>query len=232
MWTLVTGGAKGLGAALCIALAKEKHRIAIHYRTNKEKALEVAKECRSLGTEAQVIQGDFSSPKLVEVFAKNYLQEFSDTIHLVNNVGNYFVGSPLRTPFSEWLSLYQVNLLSPVFLSQFLADSIIRHQGQIINIGTAGLTKKIASTYATAYMMTKEGLWSFTRSLAKELAPQRVRVNMVSPGELVESVDHHSLPMHRPAYFEEICRVVTFLLAPESSYITGQNIEVAGGLSL
>lgn len=232
MWTLVTGGAKRLGAALCLSLAEKGYSVVVHYNHSEKEALEVVAQCQAKGVQAAAIQGDFSSVESVKDFVHRYLHQFPETVNLINNVGDYLIRSALQTSIEEWIYLFQTNLHTPFILTKLLVPSLIRHQGHIINIGVSGLRVHAASTYSTAYTLTKEGLWGLTLAVARELAPQGVSVNMVSPGELDISVDHHRIPMHRPAYCWEVCRVVNFLLDPESSYITGQNIEVAGGLGL
>lgn len=232
MWTLVTGGAKGLGAALSLYLAEQGFSLAVHYNHSSQEALEVVAKCKQWGGRAEAIQGDFSSLEGVQDFLSRYQKQFIETAVLINNVGDYLTGSALQTPIDKWISLFQVNLHTPFLLSQVLAPSLIKNKGHIINIGASGLKRNSASTYSTAYTMTKESLWKLTLSLARELAPQGVRVNMVSPGELERSVSRHPIPMKRPAACREVCRVVNFLLDPASEYLTGQNIEVAGGLGL
>lgn len=231
-WILVTGGAKRLGAALCLALAEKGHAVAVHYNRSQTEALEVVAQCQARGQPAAAIQGDFSSMESTQDFVQRYLQQFPETTGLINNVGNYLIRSALHTSIEEWSSLFQVNLHAPFMLMQALAPSLIRHKGQVINIGISGLKRQSAYTNSTAYHLTKEGLWGLTLALARELAPQGVRVNMVSPGQLDISVDQRPAPMQRMAHCSEVCHVVNFLLDPLSTYLTGQNIEVAGGLSL
>lgn len=232
MWTLVTGGAQRLGAALCMALAEKGHSVVVHYNHSQQEALEIVARCQAIGRQAAAIQGDFNSPTNVKEFVQRYLHQFSETVALINNVGNYLIGSALHTSPEDWINLFQVNLHTPFILTQALVPSLIRHRGQIIHIGVSGLKPHAAHTYSTAYTLTKEALWGLTLATARELAPQGIRVNMVSPGQLDISVDRHPIPMHRSGYCWEVCRVVSFLLDPESAYITGQNIEVAGGLGL
>jgi NAD(P)-dependent dehydrogenase (short-subunit alcohol dehydrogenase family) len=236
MWTLVTGGAKRLGAALCLALAEKGRSVVVHYNHREKEALDIVAQCQAIGGQAAAIQGDFSSTAGVKDFIQRYLEQFSDTEILINNVGNYLTRSALQTSIEEWTDLFQVNLHTPFLLAQALAPSLIQQQGQIINIGMAGIMRHTAHTYSTAYNLTKEGLLGLTLALARELASQKVRVNMVSPAHLSFSVDLPEnlaeLPMKRPAYCWEVCRVVNFLLDPASAYITGQNIEVAGGVGL
>jgi NAD(P)-dependent dehydrogenase (short-subunit alcohol dehydrogenase family) len=232
MWTLVTGGAKRLGAALCLALAEKGHSVVVHYNQSREEALEIAANCKAISGQAATIQGDFSSSDNVKEFVIRYMEQFSETVALINNIGDYFIGSALQTSVENWIYLFQVNLHAPFILTQALVPSLIRNKGQIINIGASGLRRRSANTYATAYHLSKDSLFGLTLALARELAPQGIRVNMVSPGLLNFSVDQYPIPMNRPAYCHEVCRVVNFLLDPESAYITGQNIEVAGGLGL
>lgn len=235
-WTLVTGGAKRLGAEICRTLAERGHNIVVHYNTSKDDAEKVVEQCRSYGVNAESIQGDFSERSGTEAFIKNYQERYPSTINLINNVGNYFILSALETPVHEWMELFQTNLHAPFMLIRSLTDSIKNQKGNIINIGVVGVGNIKADVDSTAYRITKQGLWLLTRSLAKELASFHVRVNMVSPGYLDIAVDLPEdvsvLPMGRAGKPYEVARVVAFLLDPESDYITGQNIEVAGGVKL
>lgn len=217
---------------MCVALAEQGHDVAVHYNHSRDEALEVAAACQTHGVHAAAIQGDFSSVENVKKFAADYREQFPDTAILINNVGNYLIGSALETSVEDWLNLFQVNLHTPFILTQFLSGLVIINKGQIINIGASGLKRHSAHRYSAAYTLAKEGLWGLTLALARELAPQGVRVNMVSPGQLDNSIDSYEIPMKRPAHCWEVCRVVNFLLDPASAYITGQNIEVAGGLGL
>jgi 3-oxoacyl-[acyl-carrier protein] reductase len=234
-WTLVTGGAKRLGANVCLSLAQKGYSVVVHYNRSQQEALDIVQQCRAFNVEAEAIQGDLSSLETTSIFVERYLSQFSETMCLINNVGNYLIKSLLHTSSQEWLNLIQTNVLAPLTLTQALIPSIKRHRGNIINIGTSGLRLNKADCYSPAYTITKQSLWLMTDSLAKELASHQVTVNMVSPGQLDISVDLppvERLPMHRPATCSEISRVILFLMNPESGYITGQNIEVAGGFRL
>ena len=232
MWTLVTGGAKNLGAALCLSLAEAGRSVVVHYSQSQREALDVVALCRAKGGQAEAIQGDLSSIENVQEFLRRYLERFPETNGIINNVGDYLLRSASETSIEEWTHLFQLNLHAPFLLTQALAPSLIRNKGNVINIGVSGLYQHKGSLKAAAYLLTKQALLGLTLSLAREWAPLGVRVNMVSPGELEHSVDHHLIPMERPATCSEVCRVVNFLLHPESQYLTGQNIEVAGGLGL
>lgn len=235
-WTLVTGGAKRLGAEICTVLAEEKHNILVHYLSSAHEAKEVVKACREMGVEAELIKGDFSTKEKTEAFIKEVLTHHPDIENLINNVGNFVVGSALKITPKVWYDLFQTNFHTPIALIQGLMPSIRKCHGSVINIGTAGMGSMRADIKYAPYTSTKAALLWLTKSLARELAPDGVRVNMVSPGQLdisVElSIDVSSIPMRRAGTCKEAAQIVAFLLRRENNYITGQNIEVAGGLSL
>lgn len=235
-WTLVTGGAKRLGAEICRTLARQGHSLVIHYRTSQKEAEEVAAYCRNLGVKAETLQGDFVSRGSTEEFLTRYLSHFSETQFLVNNVGSYLTAPASETTLEEWEALFQSNANAPFAIIKSLAEPLKRHQGAIVNLGIAGLESSRADLYSTAYTCAKLSLLKLTRSLAREWAASQVRVNMVSPGYLENAVDLPrdlaSLPMRRPAALSEVSGMIAYLLSSDSRYITGQNIEIAGGVRL
>lgn len=235
-WTLVTGGAKRLGAEICRTLAGQGHHLVIHYNKSKQEAIEVADACKEMGVHAEYLHGDFSTGDSTQAFLNAYLAKFESTENLINNVGNYRIDSALNTPAEDWYSLFQTNLHAPFKLIQGLSPSLAINKGSIINLGVAGIEAVRADTYHTVYGLTKLSLWMLTKSLAKELAPSLVRVNMVSPGYLDNSSDlmnnGSSLPMKRACTLREVADVIAFLLKQDNNYITGQNIEVSGGVRL
>lgn len=235
-WTLVTGGAKGLGSSICQELSNCGHNVLIHYNTSEKEAHDLKESLVKLGRLAECVQGDFSSQKTLKDFIKKVSSEFYDIAFLVNNVGEYSLGSFLDSANEQCLNLFQTNFHAPLCCCKALIPSIKIHRGAIINIGVAGVNHIPADTYSSVYTSTKLALWMATKSLAKELASFGVRVNMVSPGILDNAIDLqqnlHAIPMGRPGKLSEVAKVVAFLLDANSSYITGQNIEIAGGVRL
>jgi NAD(P)-dependent dehydrogenase (short-subunit alcohol dehydrogenase family) len=234
-WILVTGASRRIGAEIALTLAAHKHSVVAHYRSHRSEAESVAEHCRAQGVAAETIQGDFQTMEGVERFLADYLSRFQETYGIVNNVGNYPLLSATQTSPRLWAELYQTNLHAPFALIQGLLPSLKRNKGRIVNMGATGAKRLSANTSATAYRGTKQGLYFLTLSLAKELAADEVTVNMVSPGYTEVAVDlddPKKLPMKRAATLKEVAEVVALCFQPEWSYITGQNIEVAGGVGL
>lgn len=233
-YTLITGGAKGLGRSTAEYLASKGHSIIIQYRFSLEEAKNVVDKCRSYGVEAHYIQGKFDTFLEIEQFIKNYLERFARTKHVVHNVGSYYLNSALETPLVEWEKIFMSNLHLPFMLSQALSPSLIATKGTITSIGVAGLTAGRGDIYSSAYTIAKQALLQFTRSVAKELASKGVRANMISPGYLENSIDlpedEKKIPIGHPSKFEEVAKVIGFIM--DTDTITGQNIEVAGGVRL
>lgn len=234
-WTLVTGGSKRLGAEICRTLAADGYSLIIHYRTDMQEAIKVADSCRNHGVRAEILQGEFSSNESTKQFIQTCLAEYGPIKNLINNVGIYPKESVLNTSPDHLEALFQVNLHTPFALIQGFLPGIRESRGGIINLGVAGIEMARAAKFNGAYRLTKTTLLALTRSLAYELASDLVRVNMVSPGQLDISVDQpdpHTLPMGRLVMSKEVARTIAFLLQDDNVPITGQNIEIAGGLSL
>lgn len=232
---LITGAAKGLGAQIALELAKLGHSLLLHTRKSVKQLEEVAKTCRSFGVVVEWIEGDFSTAETTDDFIRR-LEKRNDPIQgVVNNVGAYFLGALEKTSLLDWRSLFESNLHAPQGIILSLLPSLKKRGGRIVNVGAAGLKGERGAVLAPAYQATKKGLAALTLSLAKELAPVGVTVNMVSPGYMENSVelpDLKSFPMQRAATLEEVAKLVAFFFAPEAAYITGQNIEIAGGVGL
>ncbi|MFZ0564681.1 MAG: SDR family oxidoreductase [Chlamydiales bacterium] len=230
---LVTGAAKGLGKEICCQLAAKGHDLVIHYRQSEKEAKELKEVCQGLGVQAEILYGDFSTTDSLEAFIQVYLEQIPLTKGLVNNVGNYLIAPLADTEKHQWHDLFQTNLFAPIFLVQALLPFIQKEKGGIVNLGVSGLNPARPFLKAGAYATAKSALWFYTLSMAKQLAPHMVNVNMVSPGYLEETAEKpnpNNLPMRRLITFQEIARVVAFLFEAKSSSITGQNIEVAGGV--
>ncbi len=213
---LVTGASKRLGALICYELASNGYDLYIHYRTSKKEAEQVREACQKMGVNAEIIGGDLMSiePPAVD--------------HLINNVGVYTKESLLNYSIEEWKECFEVNCFAPFALTRRFLPTL----KSVLNIGVSGLEN--SDRQCSLYRLTKKTLLHVTKMLAAELAPQGIRVNMVSPGQLSISEDLpedlKSLPMGRATMPSEITEMIVHLL--KSPSITGQNIDISGGLGL
>lgn len=223
MSMLITGGAKKLGRTLTLAVSK-KYPVVIHYKNSKLEAMELQKE---IG--AEIIYGDFSSQEGIMSFVHEHKKRFPKTEGLIHNASHYLFGSFTEAPMDKGLMQWNTDFLTALILARELSSSL----KNIIFLGIAGIMHSLSDTRTSFYTLSKLNLLMLTKSLAKELAPKHVRVNMISPGYLEDSIDQpKSLPMQRPAKWLEIAEAVLFLLDPKNSYITGQNLEIAGGVRI
>ncbi len=235
-WALVTGGARGLGAEICKKLSKQGYSLVIHYNTSKVEAEKLKVVCQDLGVTVHLVQGSFNTKETTEKVVEEILTLDVPIKFLVNNVGHYLIESLLGTSEGDWYDLFNINVNAPFLLIKGLSDAVAKQQGAIINIGVAGLESQKADTYSAAYHITKQALLGMTKSLAKELAPQHVTVNMISPGYLVNSIDIPKdlmkLPMQRAVELSEVADMVQYLFSDSGKNITGQNIEISGGVRI
>jgi NAD(P)-dependent dehydrogenase (short-subunit alcohol dehydrogenase family) len=232
---VVTGGARRLGRRLCKTLAARGFDLVVLYRRSAAEANALARELAQTGQRARALAVDVGiEPRVAEAFDDIASNEGRVDL-LVNNVGNY-VPKTLRdlTP-EDWDDCLQANLHGAFYCCYHARPMLEERKGQIINIGYAGVEGLVANTEATAYQVSKAGLLILTKSLAKELGPHSVRANMISPGQLENSVDlpgnlKDSIPIGRAGTLADITRALRYLLQAE--YVTGVNIDVAGGYRL
>jgi len=232
-WALITGGSRRVGLEMALTLAKQKKHIAIQYRSMRSAAEQAKELVQKHGVLCSLFQGDFSTPDGVQRFLETYHQAKLPTEILINNVGPYSEKSCLQHSQEELQKIYQTNFFAPFMIIQSLLPSLKKEKGLIINMGYPGLNLVQAKTKGAGYVFAKQSLFALTKSLAKELRSDRIRVNMISPGYLEQSIDlPKQLPQGRPVYFEEIADMVIYLCSEKGASITGQNIEIAGGVGL
>lgn len=235
----VSGGAKGIGAAVSRLFCRRGYSVAIGYRTSRAAAVTLADELNAAGGKAVAVYADLSGMKGAEEFRRGVFGAFGRADVLVNNAGSCEHG--VLAEFSEEHILRSVtdNLLAAVYASKaFYDDFAFGGSGSIVNISSVwGICG--AST-ESVYSAAKAGVIAFTKSLAKELAPCGVRVNAVAPG--VTDTDmlarfgnderaelKNEIPLGRFASPGDIASVVYFLASDAASYITGQTFNVSGG---
>jgi NAD(P)-dependent dehydrogenase (short-subunit alcohol dehydrogenase family) len=242
---LVTGSARRLGREIALRLAGEGYYTFIHYLGSKREAEGVLRAIEKAGGRGALVRGDLGKAAEVDALADSVRAGLraagarGKSPHLdvlVNNVGVYKTGPLLDFSADDFEATLQSNLIGTFRLIQAL-QPLLPQGGSVINIGYAGVEALSGSTHNTAYLISKTGLLVLTKSLAMSLAPRGVRVNMVSPGILSNSVElpeHPSdfVPAHRLGTVAEVTDAVEFLIGEGAGYITGINLDVAGGYHL
>lgn len=239
MTVLVTGGSRGIGAAVAERFAMIGMNVIIHYLQAHEAANETARRCMAHGAKVLTISADISDKdEIVKMHRKlEELQLLPDI--LVNNAGIAHYGLLSETSEADWDHVMNINLKGMFLCTQmFMPHMIIQSFGRIINVSSIwGMT---GASCEVVYSTAKGGVNAFTKALAKELAPSKVTVNAVAPGAVETSMldeitsddkrlMQDDIPAGRFAQPHEIASLVYFIALPESSYITGQIISPNGG---
>lgn len=226
---LVTGGAKNLGHAVAIELAKQDAKVAIHYHKSKKEAEETLKEVNKY-SDGIIVKADLTNPNDIASMIR-FIEVKLNTIDiLVNLVGNFIFEPIAKTSFGKFRDVIESNLYSTFLCCQaVLPDMKKERWGRIINFGCVGAESIAIREKTTPYYIAKTGVIMLTKVLAYEYAKYGITVNSISPGILETSVAKPKTPTGRYAQFTDIINVINFIINGGSSYINGANIEVAGG---
>jgi 3-oxoacyl-[acyl-carrier protein] reductase len=234
---LVTGGSRGIGAAIAITLAEKGADVAITYERAADRAEAVAEAIRGKGRKAAAIQADSADPAAIERSVAEAVEALGGLDILVNNAAIARYASLADFDVADIDAMFAVNVRGPMVATK----AAIPHFGwgaRIINIGSAG-AERIVGTPGTAYYMTKSALQSYTRGLAQELGPRDITANLVQPGSTAtdmnpedgESSDYQRslIPLGRYGQPEDVAAAVAFLATPAARQITGTTLTVDGG---
>jgi len=241
---LVTGGGAGIGRACALALGRRGASVAVHYNKSREGAHAVVNELRDAGRDAEAFGGDLTKADAARALVEAAAQRFQALDVLVNNAGDLVERkSFLEMSEALWRSVIDVNITSAFLMCQAAAPLMIaRKSGAIVNMASLAAWNG-GGPGAFAYSAAKGAIVSLTKGIAKELAPFGVRVNCVSPGLIGDTSFHgrftpkdafdgiaRTVPLGRAGTPEEVASVVAFLASPDSAYLTGETIEINGGL--
>jgi NAD(P)-dependent dehydrogenase (short-subunit alcohol dehydrogenase family) len=237
--TIVTGGGRGIGAAISRRLAADGHDLVITYRQGRDDAEQVADDVRRAGRQALVVQADVTGEDSVrELFSQ--AAEFGPPTALVNNAGSVSAVGPLSGSELDAIRRdLDVNLFGVIACTKYaIPHMVAAGGGAIVNISSAAATLGSPNSYVH-YAAAKAGVDALTVGLAKELAGHGIRVNGVAPGTVWTDFHHDperpakvaaTIPMGRAGTPEEIAGAVAWLLTEDARYTTGTTIRVAGGL--
>ena len=236
----ITGATRGIGRQIAITLAKEGFDIAINYRKENEDLIETKKLVEAQNAKCFTVQGDVSSFEDSERMVKEIIEEFNHIDILVNNAGITKDMLLMRMKKEDFESVIGVNLVGTFNITKNVIPYMMKNRsGRIINVSSVvGISGNAGQTN---YSASKAGIIGFTKSLAKEVGSRKNLVNAVAPGfietqmtdvlkeEAKEEISK-TIPLKRMGTVEDVANVVKFLASKDSSYITGQVINIDGGM--
>lgn len=233
---LITGASRGIGKACAIELAKAGYDIAVNFAGNEEAAKKTVEELKALGVQAEAFKFDVSNKEEAQKGVDAILEKFGRIDVLVNNAGITRDGLFMRMSAENWDAVINTNLSSAFYVSQPVVKVMMKQRsGAIVNMSSVvGVSGNAGQAN---YSAAKAGLIGLTKTLAKELGSRGIRVNAIAPGfintDMTKDLDTSKftdfIPLKRLGEPEDIAKAVKFL-AVDADYVTGQVLEVDGGL--
>ena len=239
---LVTGGGRGIGRAICLALAAQGYNVAVNYAASSAAAEQTAADCRAYGVEAVALQGNVTDPAACQTLVDTAAKTFGRLDVLVNNAGVTADKLILRMQPEDFDKVINANLKGAFFCCKAACKLMMRQRyGRIVNISSVvGLHGNAGQAN---YAASKAGLIGLTKSLAKEFAARNVTVNAVAPGFIATDMTNAmtdaakqaamaGIPAGRIGAAEDVANAVAFLAGENAAYITGQVLCVDGGMGM
>jgi len=237
---VVTGGSKGIGAAVCRAFVADGDTVVINYSRSQAEAETLRSELSGSKGHVVLEKADISEYAGAKQMIDNIMNQFNKIDVLVNNAGITRDGFLMLMSEEDWREVLDVNLTGVFNCSRAVCEHMIAQRGgAIVNMSSlSGITGLAGQAN---YAASKGGVIAFTRALAKELAPFGIRVNAVAPGiietemtaQLSDDMKKRfldTIPMKRFGFPEEVASVIRFLASSDASYITGETFCISGGL--
>ena len=236
---LITGGTKGIGKAIALAFMQQGYEVVINYDSDEESALATQEEFNILGYCPILLRADVSDEMQVRAMFREFFGIYDKLDVLVNNAGVSLIRVIQDTTAADWDRIFDVNVKGVYHCCRLVADKMIGCGGGcIINIGS--IWGEVGASCEAAYSASKGAVMSFTKALAKELAPSKVRVNCVSPGVIDTGMNAHltgdemeqlieDIPLGRIGYPEDVAKACVYLA--DADYVTGEILSVGGGFA-
>ncbi len=240
---VVTGGSRDIGRAIAIKLAKEGANVVVNYFNTEAGALETVAEIEALGQKAIAVKADVSKLSDIDKLKAKTIEAFGNSVDiLVNNAGGLFARKTLQEFNEEFYDLLMnVNFKSTVFVSQAF-EPMMSKGASIINLSSLA-ARDGGGGGSALYSSSKGAVTTFSRAMAKELGPKGIRVNAVCPGLIatkfhddftkdeVRAMVSSKTPLRKEGTAQEVADLVSYLATDEASFITGNNIDINGGLA-
>ncbi|WP_297861999.1 3-oxoacyl-[acyl-carrier-protein] reductase [uncultured Acidaminococcus sp.] len=237
---LVTGGSRGIGRAIALTLAEHGADVAINYAGNTAAAEEVKTAIEGMGRRAILVQGSVADTDGVQAIVNQVVKELGRLDILINNAGITRDGLLMRMKEADWDAVLETNLKGVYNCSKAVMRTMMKQKsGRIVNM--ASVVGEMGNAGQANYAAAKAGVIGFTKSLAKEVASRGITVNAVAPGFIATDMTSvltdeqkaemaRTIPLGRAGQPQDVANAVLFLVSEEAAYITGQVLNVDGGM--
>lgn len=239
---VVTGGTRGIGKGIALALARQGARVALVYRANKAAAQLALRELQTAGADCVAVETNITDPARAEQLVKTVADRYGRFDVLVNNVGEFRWGTLADSSVEEWSNIFDSNVMTVFYMCRAALPQMRKGRwGRIVNLGAVGAERAFGQAKISAYAAAKAAVVALSRSLALEEAKNGITVNVVNPSSIDEKdltleearkLKDARYPIGRPPTVDDVAAAVSFFASEEAEYVTGQVVNVSGGWML